>query len=586
MGPMPHTRRGGWYGGPMRAFPGPGGRSAFLVAALALACSDSGGTSGAGATSGSDGGSGDGGGSGTGDATDDGAPTGLLVFDPPGGLFSAPFSLSITSEYAGTIRHTLDGSPPDETSPMWTEGLEIADTTRVRAVLLDSELAMPPRGSHTYLRQDPDLAFESNLPIVVIATHGEHEIDNPDRPRLHHPVYTMAFEPGADGLARLSDAPAFHGRGGMHIRGNSTTDYDKKQYKLEIWDEDDTDRDVALLGMPKESDWVVHAPYSDKTLMRNHLVYTWSRAIGRYAARTRFCEVFIDWDDELTADDYVGVYVWMEKVKVGSDRVAVTKLRPEDEVEPAVTGGYLLLRDWIRDEEEPKWITTSVYEDEIRYVHPTWDEITPAQEGYIGGYLDDMEETLAGAGFADPTQGYAAFIDVDSFIDHHLIVELARNVDGFVLSTYMHKDREGKLHMGPVWDYNGALGNADYFEAWEPQGWHHQNPEFPADNPNGYRWYERLFEDPDFQDRYAARWRELRQGPWATEALLEDIDEAAALLQQGAVERNFQRWPVLGQYVWPNDPGHEERTTYQAEIDYLKDWLRQRLTWIDGQLAG
>lgn len=520
---------------------------------------------------------------GSGDTGDTGDPSGALEFDPPGGLFQAPFTLGITSDRAGTIRYTLDGSLPDESSPTWVGDLDIDATTRVRAALFDSDLPLPPRGSHSYLFTEPGLEHDSNLPVVVVETWGEEEIDNPDRPRLHWPVYVVVIEPGEDGRASFADLPVFHGRGGMHIRGNSTVDYPKKQYKLEIWDEQDQDRDVPLLGMPRESDWILHAPYSDKTLMRNFMAYSWSRKIGRYAARTRFIEVYVDWDGVLTASDYVGVYVWMEKVKVGPHRVDIQKLRPEHGSEPEVTGGYLIKRDWLEPDLEPVWIETALYEDTLLFVDPSPEEIIAPQQEYLRRHLDEFEEALAGPDFTDPESGYAAYADVLSFVDHHLIVELARNVDGYVLSTYIHKDRGGKINMGPVWDYNGSLGNADYFEAWDPEGWHYENPEFPADNPNGYRWYERILEDPGFQAAYAARWRELRQGPWATADLLQDIDDAAAQLAE-AQARNFQRWPILGEYVWPNDEGHAERTTYAAEVDYLKEWLQMRLAWIDSQL--
>jgi hypothetical protein len=162
------------------------------------------------------------------------------------------------------------------------------------------------------------------------------------------------------------------------------------------------------------------------------------------------------------------------------------------------------------------------------------------------------------------------------------MAELSRDVDAYVLSTFMHKKRGGLLTMGPIWDYNGALGNADYFESWEPEGWHYENPEFPADNPNGFHWYERLLEDPDFQARLSERWTEHRLGPWSDDALLAEIDTTAALLSD-AQQRKFERWPVLGEAIWPNDDGAEERHTYEAEIAYLKEWLLARTAWLDSQ---
>ena len=511
-----------------------------------------------------------------------GTPSGLIRFSRDGGLFTQPFSLSVEAQIEGTLHYTLDGCPPDASSPVLEGPLEIDATTEVRVGLFDSEQSSPPRSSQVYIATDPALQHESELPIVVLETWGQPGIDDIERPRAHRPAYLVVIEPGDDGLARLDDPPTWAGRIGMHIRGNSTAEeYPKKQYKLELWDEFDRDLPRPMLGMPAEADWVLHAPYSDKTFMRNHLVYRWSNRVGRWAARTRFVEAMIDRGDTLDARDYVGVYLWMDKVEIGPNRVDVTALEPEDADSSVLPGGYLLIRDW---NHEGHAFRTEIYRDAIAIEDPRPRDIIPEQRQWLVGYLAEFERALSGDDFADPQRGYARYIDVDAFIDHHLLVELARNVDGFVLSTYMHKDREGPLKMGPVWDYNGSLGNADYFDAWDPEGWHHENPEFPADNPQGYLWYERLFEDPAFIARYAERWRELRAGALATDALLADIDEAAALLQRPAA-RNFERWPILGRYVWPNDDGHGRRGSYDEEVDYLRQWLLARLAWMDAQLG-
>jgi len=432
----------------------------------------------------------------------------------------------------------------------------------------------------------PD-AFSSNLPLLLIDTAGvdvdADEAWEEDDTRAWIPVTARLIEPDAEGTARLGGPPSWSGLGGLHVRGSSSTDYDKKSYAFETWDASGDDEDVALLGLPSEEDWVLHGPFSDKTLMRNHLMYTWSRSIGRYAARTAFVEVVLDdgGDGISLEEDYRGVYVLMEKIKRGSDRVAITRLDPEDSTEPGITGGYLLKKDWVDWERPETFVETSTYEDVILLVDPGPDEITEVQREWLTDHLNAFEEALAGPDFANPSSGYAQYLDVDSFIDHHLLVELGRNVDGYVLSTFLHKDRGRPLHMGPIWDYNGALGNADYFEAWLTDGWHFDNPEFPADNPTAYLWYERLFEDPAFRERYASRWQELRSGPLATSELMAEVERTAALLQQGAAQRNFERWPVLGEYVWPNAEGAEERTTYEDEVDHLSAWLIGRLDWMD-----
>ena len=420
---------------------------------------------------------------------------------------------------------------------------------------------------------DKSFAKQTAMSIVVIDTNGV-VIDERIEDRSWVNIELELITGTAEIPAELGGSASWSGHGAMHIRGNSSADYEKKQYALETRDEHGQDLDISPFGMPAEEDWVLHAPYSDKTLMRNHLMYTWSRAIGRYAARTHFVEVYMeDQGGTVGPEDYRGVYVFMEKVKRDKNRIDVEKLSATDASAPDITGGYVLRRDWI--EEEP--IVTEVFEDELLLEYPKPENATNSQRGWIENYLNQFEESLVNAELSP-----SDFADLDSFADYLLMIELSRNVDGYVLSTYMHKSREGLLTMGPIWDFNGSLGNADYFESWEHAGWHYENPEFPADNPNGFHWYAQLLEDPGFTQRLKQRWSQHRSGPWSDDQLTADIDSTAALLQQ-AQARNFERWPVLGEYVWPNDFAAEERSTYQEEIDYLKQWLLARTAWLDQQ---
>ena len=255
-----------------------------------------------------------------------------------------------------------------------------------------------------------------------------------------------------------------------------------------------------------------------------------------------------------------GVYVLMEKIKRDENRIDVSRLDPTHDSEPEITGGYIFKKDWERDFE------TDVYGDDLAYVYPAREDITQVQKDWLQNYLSLFEQTLSSRAFTDPAKGYAKFIDIGSWIDHHILVEIARNVDGYVLSTYLFKDRGGKLNMGPIWDYNGSLGGADYFCTYRTDGWHYEFDErqcggggesFPADNQQGYHWYKRIFADPVFLKQYADRWFELRSGVFSTANMLADIDGNVQLLTDhgntdSPAKRNFRRWPVLNQHVWPN----------------------------------
>ena len=522
-------------------------------------------------------------------------------FSRASGAFVEPFELAITADVPdASIRFTLDGGVPDlDAGSLYTGPISIRRTTRVRARVYE-----PGRGpgrivSSTWVALSKGLADrDSNLPLILIDTGGV-DIDRlTARPRSFREVLSVFIDTAdEDARASVLGVPDYAGHGGLHVRGSSSTQYPKRQYSFEAWDESGEDRDVEMFGMPAESDWILHAPYSDKTLMRNWLMYRWSRRIGRYAARTRFCEVYLHSRGEgaVSSADYRGVYVLMEKIEQGADRVAIERLGPLDDAEPEVTGGYLLKKDWLDGDE---FFRTAVYRDALTFVSPRSEEISDRQRDWVQEHFDEFENALRGVGFADPVTGYAQYIDVDSFIDHHLLVELARNVDGFVVSTYLSKDRDGKIRMGPIWDYNGSLGGADYFCSCETEGWHHQFDErdcagcreggatFPADNPSAYSWYRRLFEDPTFARRYAVRWAELRE-VLGDDVLRFDVELAVELLTDGgaadnAVERNFARWPILDEYVWPNflccGP-------YRDHVDWLLEWTTARVAWMDSALT-
>ena len=482
-------------------------------------------------------------------------------------VFGNNFNLEIHSESASsTIYYTLDGSEPSETSPIYSVTIPITTSTMVKAVVYDAELERSRTTTGHYVKLNLNVQnFNSNLPLVIVDTFGNgiNQIDQ-----------TLCFSSFIDindsNRATLTDKADFIGIAGIKIRGQSSTNFPKKQYSFETWNEDQTDKDVSILGFPKESNWVLHNPYSDKTLMRNVIAFQWSDEIGMCAVRTRFVEMFLNTNaGDVSTADYVGVYVLMEKVKRDKERVDITKLEPTDNTEPNITGGYLLLRD----KHDPEDVTFTTYSEGILiYRDPKGTEITQTQKNWLSNYFSSYLSALYGSNFDDPVNGYAKYIDVDSYIDYHIMAMMPKENDAFWGSCYMYKDRNGKLNMGPLWDYNLSFGNVDYNEGWDPMGW--------------FRYYmfsySYLFNDPEFRQRYIDRWFSFRENIFRTDKMLADIDKHAALLNE-AQARNFVRWPTLGTYVWPNPDGYQQRDTHQKEIDWMKNWLQIRLDWFDSQ---
>ncbi len=497
------------------------------------------------------------------------------------GFCTEPFTVTITTATPeATIYISVDGSDPLSTSAtksrsaasmgsVYTTALKIGKTTTLKAVATKSGWKQSSVSTERYIFLGADvLSFTSPLPIGVIDSLGK-TVSTADIPAFGFFVNT-----GADGRAAVTGPIDFVGPASIKVRGQSSAGFAKKQYHFETQDGQGRDKAVSILGFKPESDWVLQGMYSDKSLMRNVLPYQWSNEIGQWAPHTRFIELFLNSDDSaVTMSDYIGVYVFMEKIKVGPNRVDIAKLGPDDNAEPAISGGYVIAKD--KTNAEDQMFSTSrglslVFKD------PVGPDLTQTQKDWIKNYVNTFEAALYGANFADPVNGYATYIDAGSFIDNHIIIELSKNIDGFRLSTYYHKDRNGKLVMGPIWDYDLSLGNANYNDGWHATGWY-----FSLLGDGDYPYWRRLFEDPAFRLRYADRWFGLRRNLFTTSRLLGIVENYATLLDEPAA-RNYARWPTLGSYVWPN---WFIAKTYREEITWMQGWLSDRLTWMDGQIG-
>ena len=414
--------------------------------------------------------------------------------------------------------------------------------------------------------------YASNLPIVIIRTFGQWIHDDPKIPARMKIIYD------ASGGRNWLDSPHVNldRKIGIEVRGKTSQHFPKRQYGFEVQDDNGNDKDVSFLQLPAESDWILNGPYSDKTLMRNYLVYEFSNRIGRYASRTRFVELFLHEGKgvHLGAEHYAGVYLLMEKIKRGKKRVDIQSLKPTQEGPTEITGGYILKIDKL-DSYDTYFFTH--YGTQLIHVYPKGNAVSSAQKVWIRNYMNAFESALAGKDYADPDRGYAKYIDVDSFIDHFIINELFKNTDGFRNSTYMYKDRNGKLKMGPVWDFNLSMGNTVFFNGWETDNW------LIDTNPVPF-WWERLLTDENFRRRLVKRWETLRKNELATSEFLDEIDRTAKYLSE-AQKRNFQRWRVLGRRIFGNPRAYGSATTYEQEVVRLKTWLLARLKWMDQNIG-
>jgi len=417
----------------------------------------------------------------------------------------------------------------------------------------------------------------SNLPIIVIDTQGKNI------PSAYKIDAHMGIIDNGPGVRNNVNDPFnnYDGKIGIEIRGSSSQMFPKKQYAVETRLENGENNNVSLLGMPEENDWVLYAPYSDKTLIRNVIAYTLANKIGRYASRTRLCEVVLN-------GSYNGMYVLMEKIKRDNNRVDISNLWPEEISGVDLTGGYIIKIDKTAGENVRGWTSPfPPYNGSDRRIfyqfhYPKPDEIVPEQEEYIQDFILDFEMTLFGSEYGDPLYGYSNFIDIESFVDYFLLNEISKNVDGYRLSSFFYKDREDKdnaLYTGPIWDFNLAFGNADYYNGQYIDDWQADFKGY-GDSFQIPFWWLKLRADKAFSDRIITKWSNLRDSIFSDDQLLFLVDSLTTLLDE-AKDRDFEKWPRLGSYVWPNPYIFD---TYEEEINYLESWILDRVVWIDDVL--
>jgi len=393
----------------------------------------------------------------------------------------------------------------------------------------------------------PVLPAAAALPVLSITTDNGQEVTSKED------YVTASYRiTGTDGAVQVNGTTEIRGR------GNSTWTYPKKPYRLKLT------TSTALLGMPANRHWVLLANYVDKTLVRTEAAFDLSEKVG-LAWTPRTVPVVLELNG-----DYRGIYQLVEHVRIANDRVNIPELKVGDTAPDKITGGYLIEIDWRKGEtycpESARSAAVFCFSNPETLLEPGWEP----HRAYIDGYLADTEAALFGSQFASPTQGYAAYIDVQSAVDWYLVNEFFKNVDSnFTGSVFLYKMRGGKLFFGPVWDFDLAIGNANFFGAAEPTGWRTRSAP----------WFARMFEDPAFAARVRERWNQLR-ADGTINSVFATIDRRAAFYSQLQV-RNFQRWNILNSTIPLIRP---VTGPYDFQVSTVKAWLLQRRDWMDSQL--
>ncbi|MBK8807533.1 MAG: CotH kinase family protein [Bacteroidales bacterium] len=497
-----------------------------------------------------------------------------VLFSESSGVKQNSFMLSLsTTEQGRDIYYTTNGQIPTQNSTRYTQPISINQTTIIVAISYKNGVAdpLPSKAGYIYLASNMQ-QFSSNLPILVIENFNQGAIPEPEVNFMgggdlvdKQFVVAALYEP-VNGRTTFSSNPSISTNGGIKVRGSSSVTFPKKSYGFDSWDGQCVETDIKPLGMAKSADWVLFGSQNqDPTYIRSVWIYELSRQIGQWAPATRAVEVFINANGgTVDTADYLGLYFFMEKIGRGNEKLDIAKLSDTLEItDPEISGGYIIKVDRLDAEATGFTCLHTSNFNTTNYYYPKERNMPVAQKPWIRNYFTTFENALKEI---PNSRRYTDYFDVQAAIDHWILKAMPMDADGFVLSEFMHKDRDGVIKMGPVWDLDRSAGSVDTrttnFNSWSGGA---------LVDYQTYGWYGYLHKDPEYSIALKDRWFQLREHEISNNNIDRIIDSLAFVMKE-AISRDEKLWPFT-----------RLDKTFQGEIKHLKDWLHSRVDWIDTQ---
>lgn len=391
-----------------------------------------------------------------------------------------------------------------------------------------------------------DYPQKSNLPTVYIETENHKSITSKE-------TYIKATLRYVDG-----DEETYYDALGIRGRGNSTWGLAKKPYRIKF------DKKQEFLGPEhaKAKSWTMLANYPDKSLMRNALAACLGEFAGQpFTAAAQFVDLVLN-------GRYVGNYQISDQVEVRKKRVDIVEQEDPMTDDSNITGGYLLEIDGFADSEPCKFTTSRGVKITVK--SPDDEIIDQRQVNYIRNYIQNFENALFSADFADQETGYRGYVDEHTLVSWYVASEMTANPDAF-WSTYIYKDQDDpKIYWGPLWDYDIAFNNCR--RKGDMTRRMVLRDGFGSDLTGV--WVRRMWEDPWFVNAVNDKWKSMVENG-LEEHLLNFID---------AKEEELSASQALDGKLWPvNLRVYDEYrifSTYSATVDFLREFVRDRISFL------
>ena len=423
--------------------------------------------------------------------------------------------------------------------------------------------------------------FKSHLPIVTIDTkgqtvpgtpiydkHGSH-IGNETYEGKDEITVNITIIDEEEGENSLKETPKVKSKALISYRGNSSRNFDKKSYNIELVDDAGEKNPQVVMGMSKHHKWVLNGPCLDRTLIRNYLIYNVAGSIMDYAPNVRFCELFKD-------GVYQGVYLMVEPITDGEGRIEL-----KDPEQGAKQTSWIVR--WDRKSKMYTPIYNFTYYTYLSNVsgldlrYPGEKNLTKERLQFVEDDISKIEKALYSYDLTDPKKGYRQYLDRESFVQYFIINEFFRNVDAGRFSTFYYKPLRGKVKT-VVWDFNNAADNYINY-TFEEYGF------TLTDSP----WFAMLIKDKGFVEHIIFEYHKLRKTYLSEEFLFSMIDDTVDYLGS-AVDRNYEVYGYLFDQTKADRlnylvPVSRNYTSYEESVAQLKQFIKKRGEWLDQNIT-
>lgn len=362
----------------------------------------------------------------------------------------------------------------------------------------------------------------------------------------------------------LSDTRTAGYLASVHYRGQSSLHFAKHSLSVDLV------KPAKWLGFPEDTSFVLHGPSIDGSLIRNHLAHWLFRGTQRYSPRTRHIVVFIrnGLDPSDATPQYHGIYLAMEKISYGPNRVGLAHLNASCSGEEELSGGWAWQNNPLSYGLNSPNIVVDKYEmlfgpgERPILMYPPADDMTQTMRDFFvnpeTGPLPKLYRYLYD-NMTTPDH-LEKHLDLGSFTDYLLHTELSQNSDAYRRSAFYFKDRGQPINAGPVWDFNLAYGRGANQKDW-------------LFKPRSF--WKRLMCNYKMAALVPQRWRQLRKDVWSDDSIRGFINDAAAPIARQLTRcADWRTRNLQCAYVKANG-------AFQSHVDSLMESVLDRAFWMD-----